>query len=770
MNTKTKKTVGEITYNSKNIGFSITIPDNWMEVKKSSYQDLGINDNTLFTFSVDKFTSLSAIFSGFCKTRDFNQFFEKVKFNKSLEVLTTSEKEINGLRIKCVVIDYSDKKILNAFCLINGMLINFTINVDYKNRLFDNKGLLNDKNAKLLFKILETIKISKPLNPPIYVNDYVKEPSSAEEVEPKEIVKKTTAQETIETDCKYRHILMPDFYIRYNLEEDDSSVVLSVINREVYFNDSNDNYRFIKVDEKVSSEIKEIISTNIDTIMDMDMGYEKPKNNSNLLVKLGERVALIDLIGNDVLRSIFAEIFSVIKGDNVPKEEKHEPKPVVDIKMPAKDEEKEKEFILPIAIEPKEEIKPEVEEVHDEIKEEPQEEIHDEIKEEELQEEEVHDEVKEEEPQEEKEEPKDYDLTNYEEYLHNVDGHASFKFLFPSGSGEKVIRDFNVFDIVKDEELAYRVFIFKCDTVDKYEEKLSDWMNKNTSTADSELVNTYENTSANGLNIKTYILKNNRFYKVIYKEKYLIAISSFAEEDKLYYADLALENVEIGGDNKEYVESYERKMNSINILKSQGIPYIDELPVLPSSYEVKGKTLDEIAKRSIVLCICCNYANDVISNKKKRYLKESKKFFNKLLDKFMAKDIMTKEEKELFDKGDKNLAIQISWQFEGCAILLWTLGLIEDVEFPDTLVEPDYLTSIVSSCESYKEFIEKCGLRDVNEVLDLADLTYRYNWYCVDAQINEEEPIINPEVVMERHRALKWLLSDEEWDKVEINT
>ena len=44
MNTKskkkeTKKEINNITYTNKNIGFSITIPDTWMEVKKSSYED-----------------------------------------------------------------------------------------------------------------------------------------------------------------------------------------------------------------------------------------------------------------------------------------------------------------------------------------------------------------------------------------------------------------------------------------------------------------------------------------------------------------------------------------------------------------------------------------------------------------------------------------------------------------------------------------------------------------------------------------------------------
>ena len=55
---KTVKTeINNILYTNKNIGFSISIPDNWYEVKKSSYDDLGITDNTLFIFVVNKFSN-----------------------------------------------------------------------------------------------------------------------------------------------------------------------------------------------------------------------------------------------------------------------------------------------------------------------------------------------------------------------------------------------------------------------------------------------------------------------------------------------------------------------------------------------------------------------------------------------------------------------------------------------------------------------------------------------------------------------------------------
>jgi len=81
----------------------------------------------------------------------------------------------------------------------------------------------------------------------------------------------------------------------------------------------------------------------------------------------------------------------------------------------------------------------------------------------------------------------------------------------------------------------------------------------------------------------------------------------------------------------------------------------------------------------------------------------------------------------------------------------------------------DELTSYISTCNNYKDFASKCLFRDVNDILDLADLTYRYDWYCVDCEAKGLEATINPEVVVERHRALNWIISDDSWDKVEIN-
>ena len=817
MNSKKKnnilKEVKTIEYSNHNVGFSITMPSTWLEVKKSSFPDLGINENTLFVFTTDEFSTFTAVFSGFCKKKSFNKFFEKIELSKDFNVIKTGFKEYKNVSVKSLIIEKDDLKVMNNFCLINDMIVNFTINLNPNTKINVDKSLNADPNVTLINEVLKTMEVFEPLNPPIYIDDErycIKE----------ELNDKSIAQSYVENDCKYKNTTMPNFFLKYIYLNQDLGELLSIIDKEIYYK-SKDN-RVVKVDENLSNTIADIVLEKLDLLKEISINEEIQKTHSSLVIKIKNDYLYIDIDNNELTKEMLNEILKIVTSKeevivetetedtpNIPNivisnevgeeaqtilakleaelKEMEELKTKVDLeKVQISDEVgKEAELILAKLEQEMNNSKDGNVIISDEVGHEAElilnklEETTTVLKEavilptvgveakyilEKIENEET---TEEHQPEQEK---REYDLTEFESYFHNIEGHASFKFLFPNGLGEKVVREFNVFDIINEENLMYRIFIFKCDTLEQYETKLKSWMEMNVESNQSIVKEEYSLNGDNGHEIKTYIFENGRFYKVAYVNNYLIAISGIESKDSLFYADLALDHVEIGEDDKAFVESADRKARSIKILQEQGIPYLEELPVISSSGEIKGKTLEEILKRAIALCISCNFASDVISNKKKRYVKESKKFFNKLLDTYNVKDAMNNDERLLFDRMDKNVAIQISWQFEGYLILLWALGLIDEVPFPDTLVDPDSVTAVISASDTYRDLLEKCNLRDVNEVLDLADLTYRYNWYCVESKINGEDTIINPEIVMERHRALLWLLSDVKWDKVEINT
>ena len=65
-------------------------------------------------------------------------------------------------------------------------------------------------------------------------------------------------------------------------------------------------------------------------------------------------------------------------------------------------------------------------------------------------------------------------------------------------------------------------------------------------------------------------------------------------------------------------------------------------------------------------------------------------------------------------------------------------------------------------------------MRPLSDILDQADLIYRYHWAVVDARINgQDAPAgLNSGVVLERHYALNWLIGyfDQAWDDISTDT
>lgn len=75
---------------------------------------------------------------------------------------------------------------------------------------------------------------------------------------------------------------------------------------------------------------------------------------------------------------------------------------------------------------------------------------------------------------------------------------------------------------------------------------------------------------------------------------------------------------------------------------------------------------------------------------------------------------------------------------------------------------------------SVEQFRSDAVLRPVSQILDEADLIYRYHWAVVDARVNSKDTPAGLEggVVYERHYSLNWLIGymDQEWDEITTDT
>ena len=222
----------------------------------------------------------------------------------------------------------------------------------------------------------------------------------------------------------------------------------------------------------------------------------------------------------------------------------------------------------------------------------------------------------------------------------------------------------------------------------------------------------------------------------------------------------------------------ERKANSIRILQKCNIPYIDWLPLVETAEMIVPRTAEEIAKRAIAcllaIQVACDFANDADSET----IAGSREFFGCMAKTFGVENEFTEKEKVFFiGTPTQQEAVNMGWKYEAYWTLVWALGLVDELAYPNGICDCELAVNLVSKCGSFDEFISKVNLRSVDTILDQVDLTYRLHWACVDARINGRENPggLNGGVVFERHWGLNWLIGKgqeayDDWDNVDTST
>lgn len=214
----------------------------------------------------------------------------------------------------------------------------------------------------------------------------------------------------------------------------------------------------------------------------------------------------------------------------------------------------------------------------------------------------------------------------------------------------------------------------------------------------------------------------------------------------------------------------QRRSISNRKIKERGIACYENLPVIEDSTQVNLKSMDEICKRAIACLLSTQVAMDADTDA----YEQSKDMFYKLLKEFgVQNDLLSKEKKVFFGHYSKQDVIDVVWTYEAYWSLVWALGLVDDIEYPDTICDCQKAVTLVGDCKSYDEFKSKCSLRRAEEILDMLDLYYRYHWATTEKRIHPDTPIgeLNKDVVVERRRGLEWLVSDiKDWNYISLDT
>ena len=117
--------------------------------------------------------------------------------------------------------------------------------------------------------------------------------------------------------------------------------------------------------------------------------------------------------------------------------------------------------------------------------------------------------------------------------------------------------------------------------------------------------------------------------------------------------------------------------------------------------------------------------------------------------------------------------IDANWRYESLHVMLWALGFIDTLSYPDQMCNVANDVKIIHDLTD-QQFRQKAKLRSKKEILDQADLILRLDWACVNARMNNESAPgnLDKSVVYERHYSLNWLINymQQDWDNVTTDT
>jgi Domain of unknown function (DUF4272) len=214
-----------------------------------------------------------------------------------------------------------------------------------------------------------------------------------------------------------------------------------------------------------------------------------------------------------------------------------------------------------------------------------------------------------------------------------------------------------------------------------------------------------------------------------------------------------------------YPSQMERKKRNIAFLNAKNVPTIEHLPCIEADEEVELRTKEEIVKRTIAVAIAAVKGEGL-----------EMEIVNSVIHQFNAMPFFSPEEKDFIQNTNVTDAdrAKFSWRYECLWVLLWSMGYIEQLDFPEGICDVAKAVGFIQAANSYENMLASAKLRAKSEILDEADKIYRLNWACVNARMKQQAAPANLEagVVYERHFALNWLINyqGQDWDFVSADT
>jgi hypothetical protein len=211
-------------------------------------------------------------------------------------------------------------------------------------------------------------------------------------------------------------------------------------------------------------------------------------------------------------------------------------------------------------------------------------------------------------------------------------------------------------------------------------------------------------------------------------------------------------------------EAVDRKLRSERILRAEGVPFSAALPAIETAAEALKRSKEEVALRTLCLLFVAAKGEGLEQELAERVLE-----FHGLRPHLTPNELAF----VLETSPSQHDRIQFTWRHEAAWTLLWALGFVAQLGKPAQICDVEFAARTMTE-RTTSQFIEDSELRPIADILDQADLIYRYHWAVRNAGIRGQQvPAgLDPGVTEERHHALNWLIGYQEqtWDHVTTDT
>lgn len=201
------------------------------------------------------------------------------------------------------------------------------------------------------------------------------------------------------------------------------------------------------------------------------------------------------------------------------------------------------------------------------------------------------------------------------------------------------------------------------------------------------------------------------------------------------------------------------KIRAASLKKARRLGYATnpELPLLDA--DLRARPQDQVVRRCLARFVTVAVAYGFDRGAAWRWLEREG----------LAEDLAPSEREFLeADDGDGPTAgVESLWA------MCWALGMERTLDFGDYcgdhLVElfPDIKQDAIAG-----PFVARSRLRKVKELAQALDLAYCVHWSLVEASLRGGRlpGPVEPYVVIERRHALEWILGEDDWDDVSLDT